>query len=214
MAAYVLYRGLGGTAVLRMDRRHPAAAAQNKITELTEYASRLRAQNKYLSTEKVYLQILKIDHKHAPTYNRLGTLYVTMKNLDDALECFQIATQLSPSGATYYNLGLGYYENQNYIKAIAAFEKAIMFEPTAQRYIGLAKAFQKASNLPKTVYALEQAVEIEAKPRTLWLLADAYRENGQEDKIPDIQDQIRNLDPKDARIRSIPSRRPSVAQHS
>ena len=120
---FLLYRLLGGAPQLRMHRRRPAQpAASAKIEELTDYAARLRAGNNYTGAEKTYLQILKIDHRHTATYTRLGTLYQAMNNSADAIECFEIASQLSPDGTTFYNLGSAFYDNRNPMKAIAAFE--------------------------------------------------------------------------------------------
>ena len=203
--AFILYRLLGGAPVLRL-RAQPQQNSADKITELTEYASKLRAGNKYTGAEKVYLQILKIDHRHTQTYSRLGTLYSAMNNQSDAIECFQIATQLSPSGHTFYNLGLAYYENRNYMKAIAAFEKAVMFEPSIQRYVGLAKSFNKIGDGERMIETLEQAAELEASPKVLWLLADAYEAAGRQEELPALYLKVKAIDPKDVRLKTIPKK--------
>jgi tetratricopeptide (TPR) repeat protein len=202
-ASFFLFRLLGGAPQLRLRRETQVQANAAKIEELTEYASRLRNIKKYTQAEKVYLQILKIDHKHVPTYSRLGTLYSAQRNFNDALECFEIATQLKPSGTTFYNLGLALFENRNYIKAIAAFEKAIMFEPTLQRYIGLAKAFKKVGDDAQMVNALEQAIRIEATPKVLWLLADAYEAIGRAEEQEAVVAHIREIAPRDERLREM-----------
>lgn len=209
--SFYLYRLLGGAPNLHLRSAKAGTGAvtgEQKIVELTEYASRLRAANKYTSAEKVYLQILKIDHKHVSTYSRLGTLYSAMKNYGDAIECFQMTTQLKPSGTTFYNLGLAYFENKNYIKAVAAFEKSIMFEPTVQRYIGLAKTYKKTGENTKMIGALEQAIVIEPSTKVLWLLADAYDSIGKKHEASSVKERIEQLDPKDERLRKqkIPAR--------
>ncbi len=205
-ASFYLYRLLGGAPQLRLRRVEQGQATSAKIDELTEYASRMRATKKYSTTEKVYLQILKLDHRHAATYSRLGTLYSLQKNYGDAIECFQLATQLAPAGPTYYNLGLGFFENGNFIKSIAAFEKSIMFEPTVQRYIGLAKTYQKTGDNPKMISALEQANQIEITPRVLWLLADAYHSDGRDDEAESCIKQISKIDPTNERLRLLKQR--------
>lgn len=154
----LLYRALDSTRVV--GGRRAAAPNAGQITQLAERAAQLVRQQRHSSAEKAYLQILKLDHKHAPTYQRLGALYIRMKNYDDAIECSQIAAQLSPSAATQYNLGLAYYENGNYIKAVAGFEKALLQEPSVQRYVALAKAFEKLHNHAKSAATLEQAVAL------------------------------------------------------
>lgn len=201
MAAAGLYYVLGGAPALRVERGRPTNPTEAKIAELSEYAQRLQGSNKYLAAEKVYLQILKLNHKHVPTYSRLGSLYAAIKNYPDAVECHQIAAQLAPGAVTHYNLALCYYENQNYIKSVAAFEKSIMFEPSVARLIGLAKAFQKLRDIGKMISALEQAAGIEAQPRTLWLLVDAYRLAGRPEEASPILQKIRLSDPQNARLK-------------
>jgi tetratricopeptide (TPR) repeat protein len=201
--SFLLYRLLGGAPQLRRRRHRPEQAISTKIDELLRHAARLRAVNRYTAAEKVYLQILKVDHRHSSTYSRLGTLYIAMKNHADAIECFQLASQLSPDGGTFYNLGLAYYESNNPTKAITAFEKSIMFDPSAKAYVGLAKSFNRAGEGDKLLGALERAVELDPKPKVLWLLADAYEAAGRSDELAALHERIRALDPKDQRIRSL-----------
>ncbi len=201
--SFFLYRLLGGAPQLRRRRRQAVPGAPSKIEELLQHAARLRAVNRYTAAEKVYLQILKVDHRHASTYSRLGTLYIAMKNTADAIECFQIASQLSPNGGTFYNLGLAYLENRDPAKSVASFEKSIMFEPSAKAYVGLAKTFNKQGEGEKMLDALEHAAELDPSPKVLWLLADAYEAAGRTDELSALHERIRVTDPKDARIRTL-----------
>lgn len=204
LAAAAVYYTLGGAPALRIDRNRNAAAGDTKVADLTEYATRLQATNKYLAAEKVYLQILKINHKHAPTYVSLGNLYGRLKNYRDAIDCHQIAAQLAPSASTHYNLGLSLYENKNYMKAVAAFEKSIMFEPSVQRYIALAKSFQRLHDTERMVRALEQAADMDPQPKTLWLLADAYTSVGKPEEAMRVKEKISTVDPANERLRKEP----------
>jgi tetratricopeptide (TPR) repeat protein len=182
---FVLYRqlrsleasGAAMAAVTLAPHRNSARLAQ-----MTTYADRLFAEKKWLAAEKAYLAVLKVDHKNVTAYSHLGIIYSTQKNMPDAIECFEIAARLHPSGTTLQNLGLAFFDNHNYIKSIAAFEKAIMFEPTAQRYVGLSRAHRKLSNLPASVDALEKAAALDPTARILETLAEAYEEAGLKDK--------------------------------
>jgi tetratricopeptide (TPR) repeat protein len=202
-AAMLLFWLLGGAPQLTIRRRSTAQPTNEKVAEMFEYANRLRAGNKYTSAEKVYLQILKLDHRHVPTYSALGFLYAAKKNPGDAIECFQMATQLSPGGSTFYNLGLAFYENQNPMKAIAAFEKAVMFEPSINRYLALAKAMSKIHDGDGVMRALESAAELDPSPRVLWLLADAYEAAGRYDDLSAIHERIKVISPRDPRLKSL-----------
>lgn len=182
-----------------VTRSHKSA----QLKELEARAARLYGDRQYLAAEKAYLKVLKINHTDAQAYNRLGLIYVALKNYDDATECFQISAQLKPTAAAWYNLGLAYNENGNAIKAIAAIEKAIMFEPSAVRYQGLAKAYAKVGNQSKLIWALEQAVAQERTKRTLTLLAEAYARDHQREKMQETYRQVLDLDPGDAKARRL-----------
>ena len=162
---------------------------------MAEYADRLYSERKWLAAEKAYLAVLKLDHKYTTAYTHLGIIYSTQKNMADAIECFQIAARLRPSGTAFQNLGLAFFDNKNYIKSVAAYEKANMFEQSAARYIGLSRAQQKLSNSPGQITALEKAKELEPTKRVLELLADAYTEAGRKDAAEAIKNQIRQGTP-------------------
>ncbi len=182
----------------------PAALAPRRaspqLAQMTSYADRLYSEKKWLAAEKAYLSVLKLDHKNVTAYSHLGIIYSTQKSMADAIECFEIAARLRPSGTTYQNLGLAYHDNGNHIKSIAAFEKSIMFEPTSQRYIGLSKSYRKLSNLPQAVAALEKAAELEPTKRVLQLLADAYDSAGRKSVMLDTYRRIHALDPADVAV--------------
>lgn len=178
LAALLLFRQLqaletgAAPAVLAAPRNSP------RIAQMSTYADRLFSEKKWLAAEKAYLGVLKVDHKNVTAYSHLGIIYSTQKNMPDAIECFEIAARLHPSGTTLQNLGLAFFDNRNYIKSIAAYEKAIMFEPTAQRYVGLSKSQSKLHNTPQVINALEKAADLDPTQRILQMLADAYEEGG------------------------------------
>lgn len=187
--------------VQNLNPRQSASVAAPKlpprVMQMTEYASRLYDEKKFLMAERTYLEILKIDHKNVQAYNRLGMIAAALKKREDAIESFQMVAQLSPSGQSYHNLGLAYYENKNYIKAIAAFEKALMFEPTAARYVALAKAYQRILNKGKMLNALEKACEIEPSKQNFVVLAEAYTYHQEREKARQAYRRVLELDPSD-----------------
>jgi tetratricopeptide (TPR) repeat protein len=199
----ILYRQL---SVLEAGTADTLAAKtpSPRITQMAEYADRLYSERKWLAAEKAYLAVLKLDHKYTTAYTHLGIIYSTQKNMADAIECFQIAARLRPSGTAFQNLGLAFFDNKNYIKSVAAYEKANMFEQSAARYIGLSRAQQKLSNAPGQITALEKAKELEPSKRVLQLLADAYTEAGRKDAAEAIKDQIRQAAAGPAEAKSDP----------
>ncbi len=202
LAAVVMFRRqLALVAVTGAAAPSAEALAPRKVSpqlaNLAEYANRLFAEKKWLAAEKAYLGVLKLDHKNVTSYTHLGIIYSTQKNLADAVECFEIAARLKPSGSTYQNLGLAYYENRNYMKAIATFEKAVMMGPTAHRYASLAKAYRKVSDRSQVIAACEKAVELEPTKRTLQQLAEAYEDGGRTLEAASTYRRIHDLDPTD-----------------
>jgi tetratricopeptide (TPR) repeat protein len=166
----------------------PSAA---RLVQLSDYADRLYTEKKWLAAEKAYLSVLKLDHKNVTAYSHLGIIYSTQKNMADAIECFQIAVRLKPSGITLQNLGLAFYDNRNYMKSVAAFEKAIMMEQTAQRYVGLSKAQHKLANTAASLTALEKAAALDPSKRILQLLAESYEDAGRKDMAVATQQRIK-----------------------
>lgn len=203
------------TAILTREivvMRRPVAAKKvtrdqkpSQLRDLETYAARLYGQKQYLAAEKAYLKVLKLNHRDAVAYNRLGLIYVALKNYDDATECFQISAQLNPNAAIWYNLGLAYNENGNAIKAIAAIEKAIMFESSAARYLGLAKAYARVNNHARVIWALEQAAKYEETKKTLTMLAEAYARNHDRQKMAETYQRILAIDPSDSKAKRLAS---------
>lgn len=175
----------------------------DQLKKLEEYAARLYGQKQYRAAERAYLKVLKLNHRDWLAYNRLGLIYLALKNFDDAIECFQISAQINPTAASWYNLGSAYNENNNSIKAVSAIEKSIMFEATASRYIGLSRAYSRVNNHAKAIWSLEQAVLLEKSKKTLALLADAYAHNHEREKMLEVYKQVLELDPSDAKARKL-----------
>ena len=195
-AWYVLKRQLGG---LENSPVHGLAPKRQnaQLAQLTTYADRLYAEKRWRDAEKAYLGVLKLDHKNVTAYVHLGIIYSTQKNMPDAIECFEIATRLRPSGGTFQNLGLAFYDNRNYIKSIAAYEKALIFEAHPQRYVGLGKAHLKLSNVGAAIAAFEEAAQIDPTKRTLERLVAAYTQAGRSSDVRVVYQRIHTLDPTD-----------------
>lgn len=145
-----------------------------KLKQLWSITNKAIKGKKYLAAEKALISILKIDHKNSAAYNRLGIVYAKQKNLEDAQECFEIASTLAPSPSNLHNLGLIYYELRKYEKAAIAFERAIDLEPSTSRYIAYAKSFQKMNNMRQVIDTLEKALNHEEHPEVLSMLSEAY----------------------------------------
>lgn len=177
--------------VKQTDAQAPKTAA--RLEKLWRMALMAMRESKYIPAEKALLTILKIDHRNAPAYNRLGILYAKQHNFEDAIGCFEIASSIDRKPSSLHNLGLIYYETAQYDKAAAAFQKALDQEPLAVRYIALAKSQQKQNNNEGMISSLESAVELEPNPQTYQLLIDAYNQNGDTRKAHALNEKLKAL---------------------
>lgn len=148
--------------------------ANERIVALWDRSEKALREQKLRVAEKSLLSILRLDHKNASAYNRLGVLYAKQKNYDDALECFEIASSLTPTLGSLYNLGLVQYEKEMFQEAANSFERVIDLEPTPQRYVAFAKAQLKLGNFKKVATALEHAAEAAKSAKLYELLAQTY----------------------------------------
>lgn len=166
---------------------------KQRTERLWAIAQKSMRDRKFIPAEKALLTILKLDHKNAPAYNRLGILYARQHNFSDAVECFEIASSLEPKASSLHNLGLIYYEIEKYDKAIDAFRQALELEPMAARFIALAKVYQKQDKAKPMLDALEQAAELEPNPQTFKLLLEAYEATKNEEKINEIKARLQKM---------------------
>lgn len=148
--------------------------ASERLNRLWRFVDKAAKGGRKRTLEKALLSILKLDHKNTAAYNRLGVLYAKEGNFDDAIDCFAIASSLTPTLATLYNLGLVHFEKGNYKEAANAFERVVDLEPNVKRYIAYAKALLKLENPKKVSEVLEKVVQLEPTAPHYDMLAQIY----------------------------------------
>lgn len=168
----------------------------DKLGKLWDIAHQGMRDNRFLRAEKALLTILKIDHKNAAAYNRLGILYAKQKEYKDAIDCFEIATSIEASASSLHNLGLIYYETENYDKAATAFEQALKLEDDmAARHIAYAKVQEKLGNNKLMIHELKKAIDLEPSKESYTLLHRAYENSDMHDEAKEIEKEIAKLKP-------------------
>jgi len=182
LAAVVLTRWL-----MRLKPTSTQKHGSPRLQQAEKYAARLFREKHYLPAEKAYLDVLKLDHRHADAYAHLGAIYSIQHNYPDAIESFVLAARYAPSATAYQHLGQVYLENKNTVKSVAAYEKSIMFEPSAARYAGLSKALERLGSNRKAVEAQEKAVELDDSDRYRGELAKLYAQYGRPEQAAQIQ---------------------------
>ncbi len=176
-----------------------AKTVSSEITQLVEYADRAYLEKKFLSAEKLYLKILKLDHKNAAAYRRIGLIYSAQRKYPDAIESFQVAAHLDPSAVNYYNLGVTYYENGNYIKAMAALDKGLIFDQTPDLYDAIGRSQLKLNHHNEAIEALEKATSNPKNKHHLTHLAEAYELVGKKEEAKAAYEKVLKLDPTDVK---------------
>ncbi|MBI4101266.1 tetratricopeptide repeat protein [Candidatus Microgenomates bacterium] len=158
-----------------------------RLNRLWEYVNKAFQSRRWRASERALLAILRIDHKNTAAYNRLGMLYAKQSNFDDAIDCFSIASSLTPTLATLYNLGLVQYEKGNFKEAANALERVIDLEPNVKRYIAYAKALHKLESDKKVAEVLEKVVELEPTAVHYDMLAQVYENIKQHKKAEEAR---------------------------
>lgn len=177
--------------LIKVDTTNPKkelSKLEIQLNKLWEISLGAIKNKNYLRAEKALLTILRVDERNARAYNRLGILYAKQGDLDDAIECFEIAQSLKPSAPSLHNVGLIYYEIGDLEKARQAFEQALSIEDgLASRHIAYAKVLEKQGDTKKMLAELEKAVDLERNPQSLAILADALDNLGNNERAEKLR---------------------------
>jgi len=198
MQELLLVAGFGFVTILVLRQMRPETEKEKKsntqkLDRLWAVAQKSMRDRKFVPAEKALLTILKLDHKNAAAYNRLGILYARQRNFEDAIECFEITSSLEPKPSSLHNLGLIYYETGKLEKSASSFQRALDLEPMAARFIALAKVRHKQDKSKQMVESLESAAELEPNPQTYKLLMEAYKSTGQDELAAEKNEELQKL---------------------
>lgn len=183
MIGLLLLVGIGGATWYGLQRFYrqsmedvTSPKISHRLQKLWSFVNHSLKARKYGSAERALLSILRVDHKNTAAYNKLGIIYAMQENYEDAIECFDIASSLTPTVQTLYNLGLVNYEYGNYEQAAIALEKVIDLEPKPKRFIAFAKTLDKLGDHKRVANILEKVVDDEPNEDHLEMLAQAYEQ--------------------------------------
>jgi tetratricopeptide (TPR) repeat protein len=173
------------------------------LETLLEIAGRYYAEKNYLSAEKAYLKVLKVDHKNSLAYSRLGFIYSHLGNTEDAIECFTIVADTYPNAASYHNLAMMYFKNRDFNKSAEALEKSLSMEMHFSRLINLARIYRAMNKFDLQLQTLKKAHELEPENlEAMQLLAEAYLHEKEEKAAKLLFKKILKLDPNNHRARA------------
>lgn len=173
------------------------------LDTLLEVAGRYYAEKNYLSAEKAYLKVLKVDHKNSLAYSRLGFIYSHLGNTDDAIECFKIVADTYPNAASYHNLAMMYFKNRDFSHSAEALEKSLSMEVHFSRLINLARIYRAMNTYDKQISTLKRAHELEPQNvEAMQLLAEAYLHEKDEKSAKLLFRKILKVEPENMRARA------------
>ncbi|MDR1969982.1 MAG: tetratricopeptide repeat protein [Candidatus Nomurabacteria bacterium] len=176
------------------EKPHKTSKLTEQLDKLWGISQKSIRERKYLRAEKALLTILRVDERNARAYNRLGILYAKQQQLEDAIECFEIAQGLQPSASSLHNVGLIYYETGELAKAAQAFEQALRIEEdVAVRHIAYAKVLEATGDSKKMIKELERAIELDPNPQSVGLLADALENEGEIERSEKLRKIVKKM---------------------
>jgi len=173
------------------------------LETLLEIAGRYYAEKNYLSAEKAYLKVLRVDHKNSLAYSRLGFIYSHLGNTDDAIECFTIVADTYPNAASYHNLAMMYFKNRDFEHSAEALEKSLSMETHFSRLINLARIYRIMNKFDLQLQTLQKAHALEPENiEAMQLLAEAYLHENDEKSARLLFRKIIKIDPENLRARA------------
>jgi tetratricopeptide (TPR) repeat protein len=173
------------------------------LDNLLDIAGRYYAEKNYLSAEKAYLKVLRVDHKNSLAYSRLGFIYSHLGNNEDAIECFKIVAETYPNAASFHNLSMMYFKTREYQKSADALEKSLSMEMHISRLINLARIYRIQNKFDKQLTTLKKAIELDPKNiEIMQLLAESYLHENDEKSANEMFGEILKLEPHNPRARA------------
>lgn len=175
---------------------------ETKLDRLSKIADKYYQNRDLLAAEKAYLRILKLDHRNFTAYYRLGLIYSFLNNNSDALECFQLASEIKPTATTLHNYGMTLFRYRDYTKAADVLERANAKAPSFARHVTLARIYRMRDDFDKNLTHLQAACLLDkSNVDALLLLADAYLHQQRPDQAQRVFRRVLRLDPGNARAR-------------
>jgi tetratricopeptide (TPR) repeat protein len=148
-----------------------------------------------------FKKALELRPEFPQAWNNMGTVYLLLRQWDQAINCFQTAVgdilYRTPHYA-YNNLGFAYLKKEQYQKAIANFQKALKFAPfftPAQTNLGL--ALERMNRWEEAVDTYEKAISMDPEyPAAHFHLGRLYMKFNRNAQAAEELHQVIKLDPR------------------
>lgn len=171
--------------------------AEGEASEMVEArlraAERLAEEDRYEEAEQVYIDVIRMDNKHAGAYRGLGKVYMKNGQHTEAEETFKFLLKLTPDDDTIYvKLGQNAQAAGDREKAIGYYERGVEAnEQVPLRHFELAELYRENGQHTEALREYKKAVELESNnPRYLDGLLDFTIVLG---KVKDAKELLREL---------------------
>lgn len=111
------------------------ALEKPELVSYYEEGDQLFKSGQYEEAERFFLKAATVRPNDAKVYARLGLIYLNLKNYNDAIESFKVATKIDKyNPSRHYNLALAYMGNNDTQRAISSVREAISLDPVTPKY--------------------------------------------------------------------------------
>lgn len=132
---------------------------------------------KYKDAIANYTKAIKLDKGQisrkdvANIYNSRGSVYLMLKQFDDAITDFKSVLNLDPSHpATFGNIGVAYMNNNQYDLAIESYQKAIEQNPEMlSNYVNRGIVFTRKQEYDKALNDFDKAIALDPKDHSAYI---------------------------------------------
>ncbi len=156
-------------------------------------AERLGEEERYEESEQAYIDVVRMDNRHAGAYRGLGKVYMKNGQHEQAEETFLFLLKLTPHDDTVYvKLGQNAYQAGDRPKAIDYYERGVAANLNVPlRHFELAELYREDGQAEKAMKEYKKAVELEENnPRYLDGLLNSVIELG---KVKEAKELLRGL---------------------
>jgi Flp pilus assembly protein TadD len=163
----------------------PVPPADMKADDLVETGRGAAANGNYEVAIALLKRATEIDPKNKVAWNFLGSLYLQIRENDDAIAAFKKQIEISPYDEfAYSNLGRAYWVERKYDDAVTAFRKQLEMNPLDKfAHASLGAMYAEWHKYDEAAPELEKAASLTPDSADLQVsLGDAYLNLGQDDK--------------------------------
>lgn len=176
----------------------PQPVAKKGGLDLLIRALVLEVKKDWRGLLKLSQQWVKSDQGSAIAWNVLGNAYYNLEQYDRAIQAYKEALRIQPEDAdAWENLGAAYVNLNQYNQAIQALGVALRIQPVnADAWSYLGRSYFGLKQYDQAVQAFIERVRIESEDAKAWYcLGLAYYFQGQRDKVREIYQTLRKLNP-------------------